>query len=79
VVNRADVNDWWAYFSVFSTVAWMYALRGDSNQLVKTLFYGSLFFLGIWLCSTRRRVGEQKRSVAARTTRRRASAAYPVG
>jgi hypothetical protein len=44
VVNRADTSDWWAYFSVYFTAVWMYALRGDSSQLVKSLLYGALFF-----------------------------------
>jgi oligosaccharide repeat unit polymerase len=52
VVNRADRNDWWAYFSVYSTATWLYALRGDSRELIKSLLYGGFFFLAVWLVST---------------------------
>lgn len=45
VVNRADRGDWWCYTSVYSTTVLMYALRGDSSQLLKSLLYGTGVFL----------------------------------
>jgi hypothetical protein len=54
VVNRADASQWWAYFSVYSAAVWMYALRGDSSQLLKSLFYGAMFFALFRVLSIRR-------------------------
>lgn len=44
LVNRADTGDWWPYASIYLTAAWMYAIRGDSVQLVGSIVYGSLFY-----------------------------------
>lgn len=53
VINRADRSDVWAYLSIYSTIVWMYALRGDSSQLLKSLFYGLAFFGTMHVLSTR--------------------------
>lgn len=55
LVNRADCGNWYAFFSVYSTMVWMFAMRGDFSQIVKSLLYGMLFFGAVYVISTKRR------------------------
>jgi len=44
LINRLKSSDWTMYFSVVYFTAWMYGLRGDSVQFIRTLVYGAAFF-----------------------------------
>jgi oligosaccharide repeat unit polymerase len=44
IVNRSDRSDWWTYLNVLFVATFMYSLRGDSLQFVKTIFFGVIFF-----------------------------------
>jgi len=44
IVNRSDRSDWWTYLNVLFVATFMYSLRGDSLQFVKTIFFGMVFF-----------------------------------
>jgi hypothetical protein len=45
LINRLDRSDWFAYGSIYFTSTWMYAIRGDSVQFLKTMLYGAVVFL----------------------------------
>lgn len=64
VVNRADVSDFWCYFSVYSAAVWMYALRGDSSQLLKSLVYGAVIFAILRVTSLKVRPATRKEGPA---------------
>jgi hypothetical protein len=52
VVNRCDRSDFSAYLTVVLLATLLYALRGDSAQLLKTVAYGSIFFALLQLVSS---------------------------
>jgi len=52
-INRCGLSEWCTYFSVYFIAASLYALRGDSSQLAKSVIYGAIFFGAIHLTSTR--------------------------
>lgn len=54
LVNRIDRSDWFGYGSIYFTATWMYALRGDSLQLVKTMLFGSIVFALFRIISRRK-------------------------
>jgi hypothetical protein len=51
-VARFGRSDWGTFFSVYYLAIVMYAVRGDSSQLLKSVVYGSIFFAAISLTSS---------------------------
>lgn len=44
LVNRFGRSDWTTYFSIYYVSVVMYAIRGDSQQILKSMIYGTLLF-----------------------------------
>ncbi|MEV4703912.1 O-antigen polysaccharide polymerase Wzy [Actinoplanes sp. NPDC049316] len=61
LINRSDHSLFWAYFSVIFAVAWMYAMRGESSQLLKVLLDGVLLYGFVNVTSWRRARSAQPR------------------
>lgn len=53
IVNRFGRSEWCTFFSVFMLAAVLYAIRGDSSQLIKLMIYGAVFFAAIYMTSSR--------------------------
>lgn len=69
-INGFGQSEWRSYFSVYLMAGTLYALRGDSSQLLKLIVYGSIFFAVIHVTSARGRPDLSARRVPHRVHRR---------
>jgi hypothetical protein len=56
LVNRCDHSLFWAYASIAFTIAWMYAIRGESLHLAKICFDAVLLYGVVSVTSSRPKV-----------------------
>lgn len=53
LMNRLDRGDLYPFVSIFFLQAWMYSLRGDSLQLLKTTLFATIVFVFFRLLSSK--------------------------
>lgn len=56
LARRFARSDWASYISVYFSVVLLYSIRGDSQQLLKSLAYGALLFLLLTVVARTNRV-----------------------
>jgi hypothetical protein len=65
LLDRLDHNHFFPYASILFSVSWMYAFRGESATLLRTLAYGAALFVVLRLTSVRSTVSESLPWVAS--------------